>query len=359
MPGGAMTDLKTHLIDRIRRTGPISVADYMAECLLHPRFGYYTTRDPLGAAGDFTTAPEISQMFGELIGLSLAQSWMDQGAPSAFILAEAGPGRGTLMADILRATRAAPGFHAALQLHLIEASPTLRAAQADSLADYAPHWHDQLSSVPTGLPLFFVANEFFDALPIRQFVRDGDAWREKRVIEQDGELAFALAGPAPQDALTHRLSDTQDGDLVELCPAAPAIAADIGQRIAEHGGAALLIDYGDWRSLGDTLQALKGHERADPLADPGQADLTAHVDFEPIAQAAACKFTRLTGQGVFLERLGITPRAQSLAKGLQGAALETLVQAHRRLTHPSEMGTLFKVIGLYPDGMTPPPGLEP
>ncbi|WP_420569394.1 class I SAM-dependent methyltransferase [Thalassovita sp.] len=354
-----MTDLKTHLIDRIRRTGPLSVADYMAECLLHPRFGYYTTRDPLGAKGDFTTAPEISQMFGELIGLSLAQCWIDQGAPSAFILAEAGPGRGTLMADILRATRAVPGFHAAMQLHLIEASPTLRAAQAKALRDFTPQWHDQLSSVPANQPLFFVANEFFDALPIRQFVRDADGWREKRVIEQDKDLAFALAGPAPQEALTHRLEDTKGGDLVELCPAAPAIAADIGQRIAEHGGAALLIDYGDWRSLGDTLQALRNHERTDPLADPGQADLTAHVDFEAIAQAVPCKFTRLTGQGVFLERLGITPRAQSLAKGLQGAALDSLVQAHRRLTHPSEMGTLFKVLGLYPDGKTAPPGLEP
>lgn len=354
-----MTDLKTHLIDRIQRTGPLSVADYMAECLLHPRFGYYTTRDPFGTAGDFTTAPEISQMFGELIGLSLAQCWMDQGAPSAFILAEAGPGRGTLMADILRATRAVPGFHAALQLHLIEASATLRAVQAEKLAPFGANWHDQLSTVPSDLPFFFVANEFFDALPIRQFVRDADAWREKRVVHQDGALAFALAGPAPQEALTQRLADTKDGDLVELCPAAPAIAMEIGQRIADHGGAALLIDYGDWRSLGDTLQALRRHERADPLAEPGQADLTAHVDFEAIADAVPCKYTRLTGQGVFLERLGITARAQSLAKQLQGPDLDNLISAHRRLTHPAEMGTLFKVIGLYPDGKTAPPGLEP
>lgn len=354
-----MTDLKTHLIDRIQRTGPLSVADYMAECLLHPRFGYYTTRDPFGAAGDFTTAPEISQMFGELIGLSLAQCWMDQGAPSAFILAEAGPGRGTLMADILRATSAVPGFHAAMHLHLVEASATLRAVQAETLAQFSPQWHDQLSSVPSDQPFFFVANEFFDALPIRQFVREADAWREKRVVQQDGALAFALAGPAPQEALAHRIEDTKDGDLVELCPAAPAIAMEIGQRIADHGGAALLIDYGDWRSLGDTLQALRQHERADPLAEPGQADLTAHVDFEAIADAVPCKYTRLTGQGMFLERLGITARAQALAKQLQGTALDNLISAHRRLTHPAEMGTLFKVIGLYPDGKTAPPGLEP
>jgi SAM-dependent MidA family methyltransferase len=360
MPVAVMTDLKTHLIDRITRTGPISIADYMAECLLHPKFGYYTTRDPLGAAGDFTTAPEISQMFGELIGLSLAQSWMDQGAPNAFILAEAGPGRGTLMADILRATRKIPGFHAALRLHLIEASPTLRAAQADKLSGYAPTWHDVFATLPGSLPLYFVANEFFDALPVRQFIRDGDAWRERRIIVQDdGSLGFALAGPAPQEALNHRLPDTADGDLVELCSSAPAIALDIGQRIAEHGGAALLIDYGDWRSLGDTLQALSNHEHADPLANPGQADLTTHVDFEAIAQAAPCKHTRLSTQGVFLERLGITARAQALAKRMQGAELDELIAAHRRLTHPTEMGTLFKVIGLYPEGKNPPPGLEP
>lgn len=351
--------LTDHLISRIRRTGPLTVADYMAECLLHPTLGYYTTRDPLGAAGDFITAPEISQMFGELIGLSLAQCWLDQGAPAPFILAEAGPGRGTLMADILRATRAVPGFHAALQLHLIEASPTLRAEQASRLSDHSPTWHDSTATLPDG-PLFFVANEFFDALPIRQFIRTGAAWAERRITETDGTLRFAQTTPTPVDDLAHRLADTQDGDLVELCPAAPAITADLGARIAQHGGAALIIDYGDWRSLGDTLQALQSHTHTDPLSHPGQADLTAHVDFEALAIAAApAKYTRLTTQGVFLERLGITQRAQSLAQRLQGPALDSLIAAHRRLTHPSEMGTLFKVIGLYPDGQTPPPGLDP
>ena len=350
--------LTEHLIARIQRAGPMTVADYMAECLLHPTLGYYTTRDPLGAAGDFTTAPEISQMFGELIGLSLAQTWLDQGAPTPFILAEAGPGRGTLMADVLRATRAVPGFHAALRLHLIEASPTLRAIQADTLAQYAPAWHDTVADLPDG-PLFFIANEFFDALPIRQFVREGTAWRERRIIASDGGLCFALTEPGPVSALDHRLEDTQDGDLVELCPAAPAIAADLGQRIAQHGGAALILDYGDWRSLGDTLQALHRHQHVDPLTSPGQCDLTSHVDFEALAVAAApAKFTRLSTQGVFLERLGITGRAQALASKLSGPDLENLIAAHRRLTHPAEMGTLFKVLGLYPDGKTAPPGLE-
>lgn len=350
--------LTDHLLTRIRRTGPLTIADYMAECLLHPALGYYTTRDPLGAAGDFTTAPEISQMFGELIGLSLAQCWLDQGAPKPFILAEAGPGRGTLMADILRATRAVPGFHDAMRLHLIEASPTLRAAQSERLSQYGPVWLDDITALPSG-PLFFVANEFFDALPIRQFVRDGDSWHERRVTETDGQLSFALTDATPISALDDRLSDTKDGDLIETCAPATAISAQIGARIAQHGGAALIVDYGDWRSLGDTLQALHKHQHSDPLDNPGQADLTAHVDFEALAIAVPCKYTRLTAQGVFLERLGITQRAQTLAQQLSGPALDSLVAAHRRLTHPSEMGTLFKVIGLYPDGQNPPPGLEP
>lgn len=350
--------LTDHLIARIQRTGPLTVADYMAECMLHPTLGYYTTRDPLGAAGDFTTAPEISQMFGELIGLSLAQTWLNQGAPAPFILAEAGPGRGTLMADILRATRSVPGFHTAMRLHLIEASPTLRKIQADALSQYTPTWHGTVSDLPDG-PLFFIANEFFDALPIRQFTRAGTAWQERRVAATNGALGFAQTEPTPIPALDHRLSDTQDGDLVELCPSASAIAAELGQRIAQQGGAALIVDYGDWRSLGDTLQAMHRHQHTDPLTSPGQCDLTAHVDFEALATAATpAKFTRLSTQGVFLERLGITDRAQTLASKLGGADLDNLIAAHRRLTHPAEMGTLFKVLGLYPNGQTPPPGLE-
>ena len=347
--------LADQLRARIANDGPMTLADYMAACLLDPVHGYYATRDPLGAAGDFVTAPEISQMFGELIGLCLAQCWLDQGSPSPVVLAEAGPGRGTLMADILRATRGVPGFHAAARVHLIEASATLRAAQAAIVPGAV--WLDRVDDLPD-LPLFFVANEFCDALPIRQFRRDGDGWREVVVGLTDGALAFGLTEPAPLAALSHRLADTRDGDVVEVCPALPPIGAALGDRIARHGGAALVIDYGDWTSLGDTFQAVRGHAAADPLADPGAADLTAHVDFA--ALAAACtpaRHTRLTPQGVFLERLGITQRAQSLAAGLTGAALDAHVAAHRRLTHPSEMGDLFKVIGIYPDGAAPPPGL--
>ena len=352
--------LLDHLLARIDMDGPMTLADYMAECLLNPRYGYYTTRDPLGAGGDFTTAPEISQMFGELIGLCLAQCWLDQGAPAPFTLAELGPGRGTLMADLLRATRTVPGFHEAMEVHLVEASPILRTSQAETLTGYVPSWHDDIDTLPHQ-PLFLVANEFFDALPVRQFLRDGSGWREKRVGLKEGTLSFGLGAMAQHSALAHRLKDTRDGDLVEICEAVAPITNAISDRIARHGGAALIIDYGDWRSLGDTLQALRDHAPCDPLEAPGMADLTAHVDFEPLcgaAQSAGCAFSRLAPQGLFLERLGITDRARALAAPLEGAALENMIAAHRRLTHHDEMGNLFKVLGLYPTTATPPPGLQ-
>ncbi|NIZ14428.1 class I SAM-dependent methyltransferase [Phaeobacter sp. HF9A] len=354
--------LMQSLKHRISLDGPLSLADYISECLLHPKYGYYTTSTPIGAAGDFITAPEISQMFGELIGLALVQSWLDQGSPSAFVLAELGPGRGTLMADLLRATRAVPGFHDAMELALVEASPSMREQQARALQDYRPHWLPSVEDLPQK-PLFLIANEFFDALPIRQFQRAGDGWCERRIgMDPDsGALTLGLAAAAPQPALAHREGDTRDGDLVELCEVASVITEAIAQRIADYRGAALLIDYGDWRSLGDTLQALRAHRPTDPLTAPGEADLTAHVDFETLANAArasGCAHSRLTTQGVFLERLGITDRARALAAHLDGEALNQHIAAHRRLTHPDEMGTLFKVLGLFPARCSPPAGLE-
>ena len=350
-----MSPLQSHITALIRASGPLTLAEFMALCLQHPEHGYYTTRDPLGAGGDFTTAPEISQMFGELIGLCLAQTWLDMGAPAPFTLAELGPGRGTLMADILRATRGVAGFHAAAEIVLIETSPALRARQAEALAGYAPTWENTFAPKPQ--PLLLVANEFFDALPIRQFIRDEAGWRERVIGLEEGALAFGLTDATQLAALEHRLDDTEIGDLVEVCGPAEAVASEIGAHIADHGGCALIIDYGDWHSVGDTLQALQGHAPANPFANPGMADLTAHVDFEAIAKAATC-FTRVTPQGVFLERLGITPRAQALAKGLTDAALEAHIQAHWRLTHPDAMGSLFKVIGLFPSNGIPPAGLE-
>ena len=355
-----MTDLKTRLIERISRHGPMSLAEYMTECLLHPDLGYYTQANPLGRDGDFITAPEISQMFGELLGLWLAQVWMDQGAPSEAILLELGPGRGTLMADALRATRAVPGFHDAMRLHLVEASPRLRDIQKEALTAFAPIFHDTLDTVPEA-PLFVIANEFFDALPIRQFQRAaGDLWQERVVGLEKDALAVGLAPPAPLASLEHRLQDTETGMIVETCAPAEAIASELGRRVADHGGAAILIDYGGAESIGDTLQAVAGHQTVDPFADPGKADLTAHVAFGALARAASpARASALVPQGVFLERLGITARAQALAKNMHGPALDQHIAAHRRLTHPDEMGHLFRVLALVPDGAATPPGCSP
>ena len=350
-----MTPLAEILAARIRALGPMRLSDYMAECLLHPVHGYYTTREPFGTAGDFITAPEISQMFGELVGLCLAQHWLATGAPAAFTLAELGPGRGTLMADVLRATRGVPGFHAAARVHLVEASPGLRARQRAALADWRVNWANEVSALPEA-PLFLLANEFFDALPIRQFTRAGAGWAETMVgLSGGGQLQAGRSAPAPLAALTGRLQDTGEGEMVELCPAAPAIMQEIARRICRHGGLALILDYGGWHSRGDTFQALKAHAPADPFAEPGAADLTAHVDFEALVQAAAPAACAGTTQGALLTRLGIEARAARLAQGLTGAAREAHLAAARRLTHPSEMGTLFKALAVFaPEAPTPP-----
>jgi NADH dehydrogenase [ubiquinone] 1 alpha subcomplex assembly factor 7 len=353
-----MTALAALLAARIAAAGPITLADYMAECLLHPVHGYYSTRDPFGAAGDFTTAPEISQMFGELLGLCLAQAWLDQGSPARIALAELGPGRGTLMADVLRATKAVPGFHAAAELVLVEASATLRGVQAQTLAGHAPRWTDRIDALPDA-PLFLIANEFFDALPINQYQRSVDGWHQRLVGLGDGRLAFGLSTALPEGGLGLRFKDDLPGTVVEVCPALPAIAATLGARIAAHGGAAIIVDYGGWRSKGDTLQALRGHAPENPLASPGAADLTAHVDFEALALAAGVPCTGLTDQGVLLRRLGIDQRAARLAAGLTGAALQSHLAAHHRLTDPAEMGSLFKAIAFHAAGTPAPPGFDP
>lgn len=350
-----MTPLAGLLMRRIATMGPITLADYMADCLLHPDHGYYATREPFGTAGDFITAPEISQMFGELMGLSLAQSWLDQGAPAPFTLAEIGPGRGTLMADILRATRNVPGFHAAMRVVLVEASARLRDLQRARLEGHAITWADTVAELPQA-PLFLIANEFFDALPIRQFTRDGDGWRETMVALQDGRLTLALAPRARLAQLEARMKDTADGDMVEICPEAAPIIGQIADRICRHGGAALIIDYGGWISRGDTFQALRDHRFADPLAEPGLADLTAHVDFAALAAAARPAATAYTTQGQMLERLGIAARSARLAGQLTGAGLQAHLGATHRLTDTQEMGSLFKVLALHPQGTPTPAG---
>ena len=352
-----MTALAEILKARIAATGPMSVAEYMAECLLHPQHGYYTTRPPFGTEGDFTTAPEISQMFGELLGLCLAQYWLDLGRPAPFTLAELGPGRGTLMADVLRATRGVPGFHAAAQVVLVEASPRLRALQAATLAPHAPVWLNDSAELPEQ-PLLLLANEFFDALPIRQYQRAPQGWSERLVGLRDGALTFGLSAPQPRPDLTAAFPDDPPGTVVETCPEAQRHMGQIARRLALHGGLALILDYGGWHSKGDTLQALRHHAFTDPLAEPGLADLTAHVDFAALAAGAAGLAHRYTTQGRLLQTLGIEARATRLAQGLTGAALASHLAATRRLTDPAEMGELFKALAVLPATAPPPPGFD-
>ncbi len=350
-----MTALADLLRARIAADGPMTVAAYMGECLLHPEHGYYITRPPFGTEGDFTTAPEISQMFGELLGLCLAQHWLDSGAPAPFTLAELGPGRGTLMADVLRATRAVPGFHAGLDLVLLEASPALRARQAQTLQGHSPRWIARIEDLPEQ-PLYLLANEFFDALPIHQFVREATGWRERLIGLRNGALCFGLSEPIDRPDLTALFASDPPGTLVETCPLGRLHAAVIGQRLLQQGGLALIADYGGWHSKGDTLQALKDHAFADPLAEPGRADLTAHVDFAALVPAGLAH--RYGPQGSVLKALGIEARAARLAAQLQGASLNSHHAAYRRLTDPAEMGSLFKVLALFKAGSPAPAGFS-
>ncbi|WP_118138005.1 class I SAM-dependent methyltransferase [Oceanicella sp. SM1341] len=346
------------LARRIAREGPMPLSDYMALCLAHPEFGYYPTRDPLGAAGDFTTAPEISQIFGEMLGLALAEAWMARGAPAPFLLAELGPGRGTLMADVLRATARVPGFHAAARIWLVETSPALRAAQKRRLEGFEVSWADTVAELPD-LPLFLLANEFFDALPIRQFRSAGPAgWAESMVGLEGGRLTLGLAPPVPMP----RFGAAPEGVVVrEICPAGEAVATALGGRLAARGGLALAIDYGGWDGQGDTFQALRNHAVADPLEAPGEADLTAHVDFAALAAAASAAGARVAGyaeQGAYLMRLGAGARAEALAARADDAGQEALRGQLTRLVSPEQMGRLFKVLALTGPDDPPPPGFE-
>ena len=353
-----MTNLKSILIEEINSKGPMPLSDYIQQCLFHPIYGYYVKEPVFGTGGDFTTAPEISQMFGELLAMSILQAWIDQGSPSKIILAELGPGRGTLMADVLRTLKIHPEFLNATEIHLIEASPNLKRIQEKALSGYKISWHDQFPSFDEK-HLFLIANEFFDALPIEQFLRKGNNFFKRTVQLFDNELTYGLEKkPTKNNFLNNRLSDTSDGDFVELNITAAELSRNIGTHINNFGGLAILIDYGDWHSLGDTLQAVKNHKYCNIFISPGELDITAHVDFEILATNSGCAFSKLTTQGVLLERLGITDRAKKLAENLTGKDLESHIAAHRRLTHPEEMGSLFKALSLFPKQAPCPPGFE-
>ena len=355
-----MTPLGAHIAALIASEGPITVADFMALALGHPLHGYYMTREPFGTDGDFVTAPEISQMFGELIGLWCADLWQRIGAPERVVLAELGPGRGTLMADALRAAgKALPAFVAAVDLHLVETSPRLRTAQARALGS-APHWHDRIETLPSG-PLLVIANEFFDALPVRQIVRTERGWCERFVTCAGEELTFAVApDPVPTRLVPAAFADAPPGSIGEIAPARASAAAALARRLADNGGAALLIDYGySATAPGDTLQALKGHNFCDPLAEPGHADVTAHVDFQALAEAARSVGAAAHGPvtlGAFLDALGIGPRAAQLKRTASPEDAAAIDAALARLTSPAGMGDLFKVLAITAPGTPAPAG---
>jgi SAM-dependent MidA family methyltransferase len=356
-----VTEFEKSLRQIIRLEGPIPVERYMALCLRH----YYGSRDPLGPEGDFTTAPEISQMFGELLGLWLAEVWARMGGPDPVQLVEFGPGRGTLMADALRAaTRAAPRFRAALRVHLVETSPVLRRSQGVMLAPAGVEvtWHEGIERIPDG-PLLVLANEFFDALPVRSYVATERGWCERLVAlddaSQDGPLVFGLrAEPESLPRMPRR-----SGDILEVPLHSIGIARALGARLARDGGAALIIDYGYWGpAFGDTLQALRRHAMVSALADPGEADITTHVDFHALARGAAVEGAAIHGpadQADFLRDLGIHARAAALSARATPGQAAAIDDALARLTDRGQkgMGRLFKVLALTHPHLASVPGL--
>jgi NADH dehydrogenase [ubiquinone] 1 alpha subcomplex assembly factor 7 len=353
--------LSQRLAARIRRDGPIGVDDFMRAALGDPQDGYYIRRDPLGSAGDFTTAPEVSQMFGELIGAWLIDRWHAIGRPAPFALVELGPGRGTLMADMLRVAALDPAFRDAARIHLVETSPALRDAQRRALGNTAATWCDDVETLPE-LPLLAVANEFFDALPVRQYERTPAGWCERRI-----DLAPAGAGPTFRFVLAPpgdpgplpAPADAPVGAIAESSAEGRALAGALARRIVAHGGAALIVDYGYALGHGDTLQALRHHRYADFLAAPGSADLTAHVDFAALATAAEAAGARTHGpvtQSALLRALGIEARAATLAAAATPAQRSDIESALRRLIGDDEMGTLFKALALAAPGQPAPAG---
>lgn len=354
--------LKDRLAREIALTGPMTVADYVVRCLHDPQDGYYATRPAIGATGDFITAPMVSQMFGELIGLWAIELWRRLGAPERVRLVEVGPGDGTLMADALRAARLDPDFLHAVDLVLIEPSPPLRAAQARMLADsdVHPRWVSALDRIETDAPVILIANEVLDCLPARQFVRTEDGWAERRIgVDDDGGLTFGLVKIT--GGFRRPDFSVEPGQTVEISDQQAAFGRDLGTILKAAGGAALLIDYGRAKpEAGDTLQALKRHRKVDPLETPGEADLTQWADFPTVLEAAVHAGGDVTGcrsQGEFLRRLGIEHRAAALKAGRPDAAA-TIDRQLERLVGDAQMGALFKACAIFSPRSLTVPGFE-
>lgn len=344
-------NLRERLIAGIAEGGPMSVADYMIACLHDPCGGYYATRPRLGAGGDFITAPHVSQMFGELLGLWAAEVWDRLGRPPRARLVELGPGDGVMMTDILRAARTVPGFLAACEVWLMETSAPLRALQKTAMGDTPPRWIGNLAALPTDAPLIVLANEFLDCLPIDQAVFTAEGWMERRVgVDEEGGLAFRLAGLASPGV-------GPLGAVLESSNDLAAVGQTVGEVIGRAGGAALFTDYGRAApGYGDTLQALRGHRKESPLAHPGDADLTAHVDFPAFLSAVrqtGARAAPIRSQGDFLRALGVETRAAALA-GARPDRAEAIGRQLARLTAPDQMGDLFKVACIHSPGLLPP-----
>jgi len=358
------TPLEERLISLIKSRGPISIADYMADALFHPHDGYYTSQTPIGAKGDFTTSPEISQIFGELIGAWLVQSWEDIGAPKSFNLVELGPGRGALMQDAMRAARLRPAFLDAARIWLVEMSGRLRHEQRRRLkiTGIAPEWADSFADVPAA-PTLLVANEFFDCLPIRQFVRTETGWRERLVGVEAGHLAFTTATvPPPPSVTLPDKASARIGDIFEINEPAESLIEAIAQAFVAQSGRALIIDYGHVHSgFGDTLQSVRSHAHWPALASPGKADITAHVNFDRLlarAFAAGAAAHGPVAQGAFLERLGIAARLERLSAGKSAEEVADLFAGAHRISSPTQMGELFKALCVSSPGLNAPAGFE-
>ncbi|GLQ06230.1 class I SAM-dependent methyltransferase [Sneathiella chinensis] len=358
-----MSALADILKARIQSDGPLSLYTFMQESLSHPAHGYYQSATPFGQQGDFITAPEISQMFGELIGLWCVDCWAKLGAPSRFHLVELGPGNGTLMADALRSARIVPDFLKAASVHMVETSARLTRIQKDRVKHPTLNWHTELPDLGDA-PVLYIANEFFDALPIRQYEILGGEWHERLVTTDGDGFAYCLGAaiPSPDE---HGLPDPAtltDGTVFEINPEAAQIVTRMGQTITANRGAALVLDYGPLQDrFGDSFQALKDHRFTDPLAAPGTADLTAHVHFQDLAQAAqkaGCIAAPITTQGRFLERLGIEARVLTLLRNATTEQADKLRSDHRRLVSAEEMGTLFKALTFHAGMTAPPAGFE-
>ena len=358
----AVSALKSIIRTQIETSGPMRVSDYMQLCLTHPRHGYYSTRDPLGVQGDFTTAPEISQLFGELIGAWLVAMWHALGAPDPFALVELGPGRGTLIADIVRTARHDAPFEQAMRIHLVETSTVLRARQRAALAKQraSVQFHGNLDTLPA-LPTLWVANEFFDALPTDQWVRTKAGWNARRIGLGDGDRLIFGVDPTPRPA-PKPAGAVPPGTIIEHSPAGDHVLAQIAARTLAHGGAGLIIDYGSLRpGTGDTLQAVRAHAFTDPLDAPGMADLTTHVDFDHLARCLTAGGITTLGageQGAFLLALGLLERAGQLGADRDAQQREAISLAVERLAGDAAMGKLFKVLG-FVDRPLALPGLAP